>query len=100
MKDIKNFFEAEFKNYSFPVKHVDRIKINMIPQDFFPENFLDIGCGGGSMLNAIKVKYPQCNCYGLDISRNMLINLDQKFNPILSSVTNLPFKTHSFDLIY
>jgi len=40
------------------------------------KNVLDIGCGDGKLLRELKIK-KNCNCYGIDFSKN-LINIAKK----------------------
>lgn len=74
-----------------------RLAIN--PNDML----LDIGCGTGSLLQAICAKYPSVGMVGLDISREMLrIACNKqisKCNFITGQVQFLPFHSNSFDIV-
>ena len=41
------------------------------------ETILEIGCGTGRNLIAIARRYPRCRCYGLDVSKAMLVTAGQ-----------------------
>ncbi len=42
------------------------------------ENVLDVGPGGGALINLIEDKYPTLNVYGIDISSNVIEELTKK----------------------
>ena len=46
--------------------------INKITQYPPPRNLLDVGCGNGHTLQAVQGVYPDCQLYGMDISREAL----------------------------
>lgn len=59
--------------------------------------FLDLGCGGGWILDAFKSLMPLS--VGCDISMEMLGNASQKNSLINADACFLPFKKNSFDRI-
>ena len=67
------------------------------------DRLLDIGCGTGSLLQAISQKHPSVNLIGLDISREMLKVACNKqiyrCNLISGQSQFLPFHSHSFDVV-
>ena len=67
------------------------------------DRLLDIGCGTGSLLQAISQKHPSVNLIGLDISREMLkVACNKqigKCNFITGQVQFLPFHSNSFDVV-
>ena len=65
-------------------------------------NILDVGCGEGFYDRKILKFYPNIKCVGIDISKEACKMASKKTNMIdyaVASVTNLPFKNNSFDLI-
>ena len=67
------------------------------------DRMLDIGCGTGSLLQAISTKHPSINLIGLDISREMLtIGCNKQINKcnfITGQAQCLPFRSKSFDVV-
>lgn len=67
------------------------------------DRLLDIGCGTGSLLQAISLKYPSVNLIGVDLSREMLTVACHKQSTKSSLVTGhaqyLPFHSGSFDIV-
>jgi len=62
---------------------------------------LDIGCGKGCYLKNLLVEEPQNQYYAVDISENVLKNID--VDVIIQKIgtsTNLPFPDRSFDMAY
>ncbi len=63
---------------------------------------LDICTGTGSVAIKTKKLCPDCEVYGLDFSKGMLDKAkakDDRVNWVLASVTNMPFKENSFDVV-
>lgn len=71
-----------------------------------PNNVLDLGCGSGFFLQALKKKYPKAHIYGLDIALNMLKQAKKKqffrskWSLIQADMTSLPFACGAFDLVF
>lgn len=64
--------------------------------------FLDIGCGTGLLLKAVKKKYRYSEIYGLDLSPAMILVAKKyvsKKNIILGDATKLPFADNYFDAV-
>ena len=62
---------------------------------------LDAGCGAGGVLNAIAVRYPNHNLFGIDLSENALRlckvrKLDRLYQ---GTIENLPFENETFDIV-
>ena len=84
-----------------------RIKIyNYIRQKYLQENklLLDAGCGTGRFLEIADASWV--NCFGIDISGNMLQQARMRFTwrkthpPLIqASLTTLPLRTESFDIV-
>ncbi len=63
---------------------------------------LDICTGTGSVAIKAKQMCPECKVYGLDFSKGMLEKAkakDKRIDWILASVTNIPFKNETFDVV-
>lgn len=76
--------------------------------DFECSNILDIGCGGGMLISLLAKRFPNASIHGVDISDESVkltgeTNLDliKKGKCIVTknSVSKLPFKDRSFDLV-
>jgi ubiquinone/menaquinone biosynthesis C-methylase UbiE len=62
---------------------------------------LDVGCGNGSLINAIKQK-GNVKAYGVDISPNMIEECRKRYRDIefmVSSGEDIPFDAGSFDTL-
>jgi ubiquinone/menaquinone biosynthesis C-methylase UbiE len=65
------------------------------------DKVLDVGCGNGSLINAIKQK-ENVEAYGVDISPNMIAECKKQYagiNFTVSSGESLPFDQNSFNAI-
>jgi ubiquinone/menaquinone biosynthesis C-methylase UbiE len=61
------------------------------------EKVLDVGCGTGRLLNILR-KYS-INCYGLDVSQEMINKIENKKNVYIGSVFDIPFEKNFFDIV-
>jgi ubiquinone/menaquinone biosynthesis C-methylase UbiE len=61
------------------------------------EKVLDVGCGTGRLLNILR-KYS-INCYGLDVSQEMVNKIENKKNVYIGSVFDIPFDNNFFDIV-
>ncbi len=68
---------------------------------------LEVGCGGGLFTNMIKLYFPDCEVYGIDIDDNHIefakkrcaeLKLDVKYS--VADINNLPFENDMFDLVF
>jgi len=53
---------------------------------YLPERALDVGTGTGKIMKAIRDKYPDCECWGIDRSDEMLSLIEDKDRYILKNV--------------
>lgn len=67
------------------------------------DKLLDIGCGTGSLLQAISSKYPSITLFGVDLSREMIKVACHKqirnCTFINGQSQHLPFRSGSFDMV-
>ena len=69
-------------------------------------SLLELSCGNGFLFRNLKSDKSDCCYYGLDISMNQLasfgINADSNLpvNLVCGSVTQIPFRNESFDLVF
>ncbi|KAA0895285.1 methyltransferase domain-containing protein [Oryzomonas rubra] len=68
-----------------------------------PRTALDIGCGTGALVGALKRRYPDAMCCGLDLAFNMLVHAGAKGGKecllVNGDAEHLPFREDSFDLV-
>jgi len=75
---------------------------------FCCSNILDIGCGGGMLISLLAERFPNASICGVDISDESVRLTKETNNDLVkkgkctitkNSVSELPFKNHSFDLV-
>ena len=68
-----------------------------------PRAVLDIGCGTGALSVALKRRYPQALCCGLDLAFNMVRQAGAKSGKdclfVNGDAEQIPFRGGSFDLV-
>ena len=65
-----------------------------------PVNILDLGCGEGYYTAKLKQQFPDCDVYGLDISKtaiNMATHYRKDIYWLVGNSKNLPINDHSID---
>lgn len=66
-------------------------------------NALDVGCGTGEILSAVRKLYPAASLQGIDISREMLKQAESKkidnIKLYLGDAEHLPFENDKFDVL-
>lgn len=85
--------------YDFAVPKVDlqQIAIDKLKLSGC-ENILDVGCGSGDLLSAIKSRGHQGRLVGVDISSSIFSAKNIEFRK--ASADQLPFPDNSFDIIF
>ena len=82
--------------------------LSYLPQAFSPSRVLDIGCGGGTALRVMCMKWPRSVCDGIDISekaievtsaKNRFMISAGKIRVQVAGVSDIPFPDGEFDLI-
>lgn len=66
------------------------------------ENFLDVGCASGYMLDKISKAYPNAKYFGVDVYDKAIISAKKNYpnlNFKIASADKLPFANNTFDLI-
>lgn len=61
------------------------------------DKVLDVGCGTGRLLNILREQSNQC--YGLDVSEEMISKISDKKNLFVGSVFDMPFEDNFFDVV-
>jgi len=61
---------------------------------------LDIGCGKGRFARVVKERHPGAQVVALDLAEAMLRSVPKGVEPVLGSMTALPFASASFDAAY
>ncbi len=86
-------------NFWFPERHQ---KLIALIQQKPNGSILDVGCGTGKMLEAIRNKFPNLTLHGIDLSESMISFAKQNYlNSSFSvgSAENLPFEKEKFDIL-
>lgn len=78
----RNAFDKQAETYDIDKngKHARSIYSYIIDKlsDMQFSNVLDVGCGTGEILNTIKTLYPAVSLFGIDISKEMLKQAEEK----------------------
>jgi malonyl-CoA O-methyltransferase len=61
---------------------------------------IDIGCGKGRFISKLKERNPNIKSYGIDISEEILKNVNSNTETKQGSLLNIPYPDNSFDLSY
>lgn len=64
---------------------------------------LEVGCGAGSFIRALKTQRPELNCFGTDISREAISRAQSQDNSVVYNVcsdNSLPYEDGFFDGIF
>lgn len=64
------------------------------------DRIVEVGCGKGRFLKAIKAVNPDTDCTGVDISPAMLSHLPAGINRLQGSLEQVPCPDDSFDLVF
>lgn len=64
-----------------------------------PKNALDVGCGQGDLINALRIF--GIDAYGVEISKDAIELVSKEIAPYVKygDITNLPYEANSFDLV-
>lgn len=103
----RNAFDKQAETYDIDKngKHARNIYSYIIDKlsDIQFSNVLDVGCGTGEILNTIKTLYPAVSLFGIDISKEMLKQAEEKglnnSRLFLGDAECLPFENEKFDLL-
>ena len=99
---IQRHFDHESEAFPQRVAHFDgRLKaiVDMAgPLD--GKNILDVGCGKGRYLVALKRKFPHAVLTGLDLSEVLLTSIPKNIFSVQGSMLDMPFPDDTFDVVY
>lgn len=83
------------------IQRVMSLVTNHVSAD--PARILDVGCGTGQLLAALKDRYSRAGLFGVDLAGNMLQCARQRLGSaavlVNADAERLPFKEASFDLL-
>lgn len=66
------------------------------------EAVLDVPCGRGRLLRAIRSRWPHCRLFGADVNQQMVQQVRDALpdvHAMVSSVYSLPFRDRAFDVV-
>ena len=85
---------------------MDRVQADLNIQAPEKGSLLDVGCGGGHILERLAEKFPQLNLAGVDLSEEQVERANQRLRPYVSrtqirqgSALNLPYPPDKFDVV-
>lgn len=96
---------SEYDSHASVQKRVVNQVISLVQSHMpgSPNTILDVGCGTGQLLAALKERYSQAGLYGVDLAHNMLQCAAQRLGPdailLNADAEQLPFKRSSIDLL-
>ncbi len=64
------------------------------------DNVLEVGCGRGRYLRAIRSTFPDVRCTGADIVPSLLANIPPEISTIEASMEAVPSPDNSFDVVF
>ncbi len=64
------------------------------------DRVLEVGCGKGRFLKAVRAVYPDTECTGVDISPAMLADIPAGFRSLRGPMEALPCSDDSFDVVF
>lgn len=101
---IRRHFEVEFPSWmdNKPVPEDFRFKAlcDALPDGGAPRRILEIGCGAGRFLQALRDLRPQHECVGLDLSETLVRLLPAGIRGVTGDMLNLPFGPAEFDAAF
>lgn len=99
-KKMYNKFGEEYQDKRYYNQYVEIPNMLKTVKNIKGKKLLDIGCGAGVHIKSYSKKGAKCS--GIDISETM-IKMAKKNNPKVEfkvgSVTKLPYKSNSFDIV-
>lgn len=74
--------------------------ISNIIRRFECKSICDVGCGKGRYIKNLMTEYSSAVFSAVDISESVMRNISDPVNKKAGTLTNIPFKDNSFDLVY
>ncbi|WP_051327535.1 class I SAM-dependent methyltransferase [Desulfatibacillum aliphaticivorans] len=85
---------------------MDRVQADLNLEAPEKGSLLDVGCGGGHILERLAEKFPQLTLAGVDLSEEQVARANERLRPYVSrtqirqgSALNLPYPPDKFDVI-
>lgn len=110
MQRVRGAFSRHAKNYIKKANVQRRIEQALLERvlatGIQPQRILDLGCGPGFALKAMKKQWPKAQIIGIDLSADMLRQAKKQqrwgrgFDLIQANANALPLATHSIDLVF
>ncbi|MFB6356525.1 MAG: bifunctional demethylmenaquinone methyltransferase/2-methoxy-6-polyprenyl-1,4-benzoquinol methylase UbiE [bacterium] len=82
--------------------NIDQMWRESMAQEAIGNRFLDVACGTGDVAESLARNHVNAQCFGIDFSRNMLINAREKTDSIhyvQGDALELPVQDHEFTTI-
>lgn len=110
MRRVREAFNRHADDYAAHATIQQTIEQALLERAFAtntaPKRILDIGCGPGFALQALKKHWPKAQVVGVDLSNNMLKQAKKqqswrrKFDLIQANANALPLASQSIDLVF
>lgn len=97
---IKSSFDRNVATFPASISKADG-RVKAILEKVQPTSrVLEVGCGKGRFLRAIKDTYPQAKCTGVDISSTLLSYVPEGIQRFEGTMEALTFPADSFDIVF
>lgn len=89
--------EAEIRSYIEPEDERLQSILKLVRRG---DSVIEVGCGKGRYLRAIREVYPDVKCSGVDISLRLLQEVPEGIEAIEGSLESVPCADESFDVVF
>jgi malonyl-CoA O-methyltransferase len=97
---LETFFDRHAALFPSQVARVDGRAQAVLSAVNPGDRVLEVGCGKGRFLKLVREAHPDCECVGVDISRELLRHLPEGVDPIRGSLEQIPSADHRFDVVF
>ena len=97
---VVNFFDRSAAVYPTHVSASDGRAQAVLQLARSRDRVLEVGCGKGRFLRVIQEAHPECDCTGVDISREFLDAVPEGIHTVQGSLETIPCPSNAFDVVF